>query len=76
MEINLQARYTLETENGKIVLCFKHAVQAASKGKDVQVEIDEYGSTGDMRSLHCRTCFEERQAHQQEELNWEETNET
>ena len=46
MEINLQARYRLETEDGKIVLCFKHAVQAASKGKDVQMEVDDFGSTG------------------------------
>ena len=57
MEINLQARYTLETEDGKIVLCFKHAVQAASKDKNVQMEVDDFGSTGETRSLHCRQCF-------------------
>ena len=60
MQINLNVRFTLDTREGdKIVLCFKHAVQAANKGKDVQMEVDDFGGTGDMRSLHCRTCFTE-----------------
>lgn len=62
MQLNLDTRYTLVTREGnKIVLCFKHAVQAANKGEDVQVEIDDFGSTGEMRSLHCRTCFTEKE---------------
>ena len=62
MQINLTTRFTLDTaETDKVVLCFKHAVQAANRGEDVQLEIDEFGGPGDMRSTHCRTCQKERE---------------
>ena len=64
MEFNIGARYTLETEEGKVVLCFKHAVQAANKGKDVELEVinfdhDEVGLQS-LKSLNCRACYKER----------------
>ena len=59
MQINLQVRFTLETNKGQITLCFKHAVQAAVRGDDVQQEIDDFGSTGETRTLHCRHCYTE-----------------
>lgn len=60
MQINLTARFTVDTiKDGKIVLCFRHAVQAANKGEDVQMEIDEFGGPGDMRSTHCKDCHKE-----------------
>lgn len=61
MELNLSARYTLDTiEDGKIILCFKHAVQAAIKGEDVELEVDDFDAPGDVRSTHCRACYKER----------------
>lgn len=62
MQINLTARFTVDTKNeGKKVLCFKHAVAAATCGEDVQLEVDEFGSPGDMRSTHCKACFTEEE---------------
>ena len=62
MQINLEIRFTSDTKDGdKKVYCFKHAVQAANRGEDVQLEIDEFGSPGDMRSTHCKACFTEEE---------------
>ena len=58
MQINLEARFTVDTKDGgKKVLCFRHAVRAAVVGEDVQLEIDEFGGPGDTRSTHCKACF-------------------
>ena len=61
MQINLQVRFTLETKEGQITLCFRHAVGAVMMGEDVQQEVDDFGGPGEMRSLHCRRCCEDRQ---------------
>ena len=59
MEINIRARFTLDTiREGKIVLCFKHAVQAANRGEDVEVEVDDFDRPG--KSSNCRACYKER----------------
>ena len=59
MMINPEVRFITDCEErGKIVLCFKHAVQAAVAGESVEVEIDEFGGPGDMRTTHCKLCHE------------------
>lgn len=55
MEFNIKAIFTLETkDDGTIGLCFKHAVQAANKGKDVKLEV------GDCFSDVCRICYKKK----------------
>ncbi len=39
-------------------LCFMHAAQAAVvEHKEIEVEVDEFGGEGDMRSTHCVVCY-------------------
>lgn len=58
MEISLSVRYSMR-KSGR-VLCFKHAVIEAMKGTDIEVEVDEFGLSGnDMRDLVCGQCIDE-----------------
>jgi len=55
--IDLSVRYIMK-EPYK-VLCFKHAaIEAVKNNKDIEVEIDEFGMSGnDMRQTHCDECI-------------------
>lgn len=45
-------------------LCFRHAVERASSGVDVDIDLDEdYGSEYDMRGHICRMCVGEGARH-------------
>jgi len=56
MEFNMEARFILETvREGKVVLCFKHAVQAANRGEHPEIEV-----SNDFDTIDCRACYKER----------------
>ena len=55
MNINLQVVYSLK-DNGS-VLCFRHAINAALAGMDVETQVDDFGGEGDMRSTSCHMCL-------------------
>ena len=52
---NFSARYVAPNS----IMCFKHAVEAAILGIDINVEIDEFGQDGDLRQTWCDTCAKE-----------------
>lgn len=54
MILNLKTQFSTENYS---CLCFKHAVLLAFNGKDVEIEIDEFGGEGDMRSTLCQLCL-------------------
>jgi len=56
MNINLQVRFYTEDYSW---LCFRHAVQEASKGKDVKTEIDEYDVEYYGGPTFCLLCSQE-----------------
>lgn len=39
--------------------CFRHAVQAALEGHNVEVEVDEIDYEYDLRDKRCKMCEEE-----------------
>lgn len=55
MNINLKIRFTYDTKHmGKVVVCFRHAIQAANRGEDIELEIDDF--SGDIRNTRCEVC--------------------
>lgn len=54
MNLALSVRYVSREYK---CLCFTHAVQEAMKGKRIEVEVDEFGRSGnDMRQTWCELC--------------------
>ena len=44
----------IRTDNN--VCCFRHAIELAFKGEEIEEEIDEFGGYADMRSESCFYC--------------------
>ena len=53
MKIDLNIRFFADKEKP---LCFRCAVKAATLGKFISLEIDEFGCDCDMRQVFCCEC--------------------
>lgn len=58
MNLNLQVRYSTE---GDSWLCFRHAVEVATQGVEVETTIDDFGSEYYMGTTSCTRCAKEEE---------------
>lgn len=56
MNIRLEARFLVRVGDTVTVACFRHAVRWTLSGVDVTLEIDDFTSEQDGRSLVCVYC--------------------
>lgn len=59
MDIKMQVRYSSENDPW---MCFRHAVQAAMDGANVETTIDDYGSEYYLGRTSCELCYQENKA--------------
>ena len=60
IEVNIKIRYSSKDHSW---LCFKHAVQLAMQGEDIDVDIDDYNSEYYMGSTSCDLCYQKQLEH-------------